>query len=76
MSEPTAAPPAPDVDPAGIEAIADGIWVVPDRRVPLVPNVGLVEGDEAVLVVDTGMGPRNGARVLAAARERAAGRRL
>jgi glyoxylase-like metal-dependent hydrolase (beta-lactamase superfamily II) len=28
------------------------------------PNVGIIVGDRAVLVVDTGMGPRNGATVL------------
>jgi glyoxylase-like metal-dependent hydrolase (beta-lactamase superfamily II) len=69
-------PPAPDVDPAGITEIADGVWAIPDRRVPLVPNIGVVVGDDAVLVVDSAMGPRNGALVLEAAREKAEGRRL
>lgn len=68
--------PAPDVDPSGLREVAPGVWVIPDRRVPLVPNIGIVEGDDAVLVVDVGMGPENGARVLAAAHEKAAGRRL
>ena len=76
MSETTTEPPAPDVDETGIREIADGIWVIPDRRVPLVPNIGIVVGDDAALVVDTAMGPRNGARVLAAAKEKAAGRPL
>ncbi len=75
MSE-TPAPPAPDVDETGVTEIAAGIWVIPDRRIPLVPNIGIVVGDDSVLVVDTAMGPRNGARVLAAAKEKAAGRRL
>ena len=75
-TEPTTEPPAPDVDETGIREIADGIWVIPDRRVPLVPNIGIVVGDDAALVVDTAMGPRNGARVLAAAKEKAAGRPL
>jgi glyoxylase-like metal-dependent hydrolase (beta-lactamase superfamily II) len=43
--------------------------VIPDGRVPLVPNIGIVVGDRAALVVDTGMGPRNGRRVLERARE-------
>jgi glyoxylase-like metal-dependent hydrolase (beta-lactamase superfamily II) len=50
--------------------------VIPDHRVPLVPNIGIVVGDDAVLVVDTGMGPANGRRVLEAARGLAGGRRL
>lgn len=69
-------PPPPTVDPSGIREVADGVWVVPDRRVPLVPNVGIVLGDDAALVVDTGMGPENGRRVLEAAREQAGSRRL
>jgi glyoxylase-like metal-dependent hydrolase (beta-lactamase superfamily II) len=74
VSEAPPSLPAPDVDPANITEIDEGVWVIPDRRVPLVPNVGIVEGDGAVLVVDSGMGPRNGARVLAAAQEKANGR--
>ena len=73
---PPPAPPPPVVDSSGIEEIADGVWVIPDRRVPLVPNVGIVVGDDAVLVVDAGMGPENGQRVLEAAREKAGSRRL
>ena len=72
----TDALPAPDVDTTLIREVADGVWVIPDRRVPLVPNIGIVEGDDAVLVVDVGMGIRNGSRVLDAARERANGRKL
>jgi glyoxylase-like metal-dependent hydrolase (beta-lactamase superfamily II) len=45
------------------EEVAPGVFVVPDRRVPLVPNVGIVLGEERALVVDTALGPRNGARV-------------
>ena len=69
MSETVDGPPPPDVVTEGIAEIAGGVWVIPDRRVPLVPNVGIVEGRERVLVVDVGMGPTNGERVLAAARE-------
>jgi glyoxylase-like metal-dependent hydrolase (beta-lactamase superfamily II) len=62
---------------AGTETeVAPGVYVFPDRRVNLVPNVGVVVGDEAVLVVDTGMGPRNGEVVLQEARRLAGGRRL
>jgi len=67
--------PAPVVRGEPVE-IAAGVYVIPDGRVPLVPNVGIVLGDRDALVVDTGMGPRNGERVLGHARELAAGRRL
>ncbi len=55
-------PPAPLVTNAPTE-IADGVYVIPDGRVPLVPNIGIVLGTRAALVVDSGMGPRNGAVV-------------
>lgn len=32
--------------------------MIGDRRVPLVPNIGIVLGSESALVVDTGMDPR------------------
>jgi glyoxylase-like metal-dependent hydrolase (beta-lactamase superfamily II) len=44
--------------------------------VPLVPNVGIVLGDDTALVVDTAMGPRNGARIHELARGLAGDRRL
>jgi hypothetical protein len=44
-----------DVEP---EEIAPSVFVVPDGRVPLVPNVGIVLGEREALVVDTGMGRR------------------
>ena len=69
-------PTVPIVRPEGLREIAEGVWVIPDGRVPLVPNIGIVAGRDAVLVVDTGMGPANGARVLEAARRIAGGRRL
>jgi glyoxylase-like metal-dependent hydrolase (beta-lactamase superfamily II) len=52
------------------------VFVVRDRRVPLVPNIGIIAGRDAVLVVDTGMGPANGARVLDVARRIAGARKL
>jgi len=56
--------------------VASGVYVVPDGRVPLVPNVGIVLGDDTALVVDTAMGPRNGARIHELARGLAGDRRL
>ncbi|MCW2650645.1 MAG: hypothetical protein QOE41_4066 [Mycobacterium sp.] len=64
---------APIVAGAPVE-VSPGVHVIPDHRVPLVPNVGIVVGERAALVVDTGIGTRNGAHVLEQARE-LAGRR-
>jgi glyoxylase-like metal-dependent hydrolase (beta-lactamase superfamily II) len=74
VSEPVQ-PPPPVVAGRPVE-IAPGVHVLPDRRVPLVPNVGFVEGRERLLVVDTALGPANGARIRALADELAAGREL
>ncbi|HJP79457.1 MAG TPA: MBL fold metallo-hydrolase [Pseudonocardiaceae bacterium] len=67
--------PAPLVHGEPIE-VAEGVFVIPDGRVPLVPNIGIVIGERAALVVDTGLGPRNGAHVLAEARRLAGDRPL
>jgi glyoxylase-like metal-dependent hydrolase (beta-lactamase superfamily II) len=71
-----AQPPAPIVDPSAIEKIAADVFVIGDRRVPLVPNIGIILGRDAALVVDTGMGPANGQKVLAAAKRVAGSRPL
>jgi glyoxylase-like metal-dependent hydrolase (beta-lactamase superfamily II) len=56
--------------------IASGVFVIPDRHTPLAPNIGVVVGDRAALVIDTGMGPRNGAIVHEIARDLAGDRPL
>ncbi|WP_431873312.1 MBL fold metallo-hydrolase [Amycolatopsis sacchari] len=58
------------------ERVADGVFVLPDRRAELVPNIGFVVGERAVLVVDTGLGPSNGEYVLSQARRLAGERPL
>jgi hypothetical protein len=40
--------------------LTDHVWAIPDFNVGLVPNVGIIVGTKATLVVDTGLGPRNG----------------
>jgi glyoxylase-like metal-dependent hydrolase (beta-lactamase superfamily II) len=70
------APPAPHVDPTALKEISSGVYVITDRRVPLVPNIGIILGNEAALVVDTGMGPVNGKKVLDCARKLAGERPL
>ncbi|MFE9611507.1 MBL fold metallo-hydrolase [Streptomyces sp. NPDC006012] len=67
--------PAPVVSGEPVE-VSEGVFVIPDQRVELVPNVGIVVGEKAALVIDTGIGPRNGAHVLEQARRLAGDRRL
>ncbi|WP_113699389.1 MBL fold metallo-hydrolase [Nonomuraea lactucae] len=67
--------PAPIVRGEPVQ-VSDGVYVIPDRRVELVPNVGIIVGEKAALVIDTGMGPGNGAYVLRQARRLAGERRL
>jgi glyoxylase-like metal-dependent hydrolase (beta-lactamase superfamily II) len=61
---PTNAPMAPTNPPLIREGatvkLTDHVWAIPDFNVGLVPNVGIVVGSKATLVVDTGLGPRNG----------------
>jgi glyoxylase-like metal-dependent hydrolase (beta-lactamase superfamily II) len=70
------APPAPNVDPTALQEIAPGVHVITDHRVPLVPNIGIILGTDAALVVDTGMGPANGQKVLDCAKRLAGDRPL
>jgi glyoxylase-like metal-dependent hydrolase (beta-lactamase superfamily II) len=70
------APPAPNVDPTALKEIAPGVHVITDHRVPLVPNIGIILGTDAALVVDTGMGPANGQKVLDCAKRLAGDRPL
>jgi glyoxylase-like metal-dependent hydrolase (beta-lactamase superfamily II) len=46
--------------------LTDHVFVIPDKDVPLVPNVGIIAGPgtRGTLVVDTGLGPNNGRAVL------------
>jgi glyoxylase-like metal-dependent hydrolase (beta-lactamase superfamily II) len=46
------------------EKLTGHVWAIPDGSASLVPNVGIVVGKKAVLVIDTGMGTRNGETVL------------
>lgn len=46
------------------EKISDHVYVIPDNNVGMVPNVGIVVGSRATLVIDTGMGARNGATIV------------
>src|SRR5882757_3814259 len=61
--------PGPIVKVEGLRQISAHVHIIPDNSVPLVPNVGYIVGDRAVLVIDTGMGPRNGAAVFEVAKK-------
>jgi glyoxylase-like metal-dependent hydrolase (beta-lactamase superfamily II) len=56
--------PPPMVKENATRKIGAHSYVIDDGSVVLVPNVGIVVGNKATLVVDTGMGPKNGAVVV------------
>jgi glyoxylase-like metal-dependent hydrolase (beta-lactamase superfamily II) len=66
----------PIVEISQAEELARDVVVIPNRGVELVPNIGVISGNHSVLVVETGLGPRNAEKVLAFASEYAKGRRL
>ena len=55
---------APIVRSNATTQISDHVYVILDDDVGGVPNVGIVVGDDATLVVDTGLGPRNAPIIL------------
>src|SRR5262245_450915 len=61
--------PAPMIKRGATMKISDHTYVILDDNVGFVPNVGIVVGERATLIVDTGMGPDNGAVVLDEARK-------
>jgi len=66
----------PDVDVNRAFKAAPGVTIIPDPRIAFVPNIGIIEGSEAVLVVDTGLGETNGKRVLSLATQIAGDREV
>ena len=55
-----AAFPPPFIREDAIVKLGDHSWVIPDGGIPRVPNVGIVVGSRATLVIDPGLGRRNG----------------
>ena len=51
--------------------VSDHVWAIMGW-----PNVGIVVGQDATLVVDTGLGPRNGATAAGVAKRLAPGNKL
>ena len=61
--------PEPMIKPEGLRQISPHVWAIPDNGVGMVSNIGFIIGTNATLVVDTGLGARNGEIVLAQARK-------
>ena len=59
-----ATPPTPLIRENATVKVSDHVYVIPDGNVGGVPNVGIIVGSKATLVVDTGLGLRNGQTVL------------
>ncbi|AKJ30168.1 MBL fold metallo-hydrolase [Caldimonas brevitalea] len=65
------------VDLRNMVEVSPGVHVIEDKdHIVLVPNVTIITGRDAVLVVDTGLGVDSATRVLQAAERLAAGKRL
>jgi glyoxylase-like metal-dependent hydrolase (beta-lactamase superfamily II) len=61
---PAAPPPNPFIVQEGtVKRLSEHVWEIPDRNRPGNPNIALVVGSRATLIVDTGMGPRSGEAV-------------
>jgi glyoxylase-like metal-dependent hydrolase (beta-lactamase superfamily II) len=69
LAQPGAGAPAPMIAQDKAVKVSDHVFVILDEDRGFVPNVGIVVGERATLIVDTGMGDANGAIVLAEARK-------
>ena len=78
LAQPLAAqtPPDPIVKTEWLRQVSPHVYIIPDNSVPLVPNVGFVIGERGILVIDTGLGPRNGSAVLEVAKKLGGSRAL
>jgi len=61
---PAAEPPLPLVRENATTKLAAHTYAIPDKDVSLVPNVGIVTGSRGTLVIDTGLGAKNGETVV------------
>ena len=78
---PAAKPPATPSEPPLVKEgatvkISDHVYLIPDEKVGMVPNVGIIVGTRGTLVYDPGMGPKSGEIVLREARKLGKGRDL
>lgn len=61
---PGAQGPPPLVRENATEKISEHVYVIPDNNVGMVPNVGIIVGTRGTLVIDTGLGARNGQTIV------------
>ncbi|HJZ72222.1 MAG TPA: MBL fold metallo-hydrolase [Vicinamibacterales bacterium] len=64
QNAPPSPPSAPLIRENATVKLTDHVWAIPDFNVGMVPNVGIIVGSTATLVVDTGLGPRNGETIV------------
>jgi len=55
--------PPPLIKEGVTEKISEHVYVIPDGDAVLVPNVGIIVGSRGALVIDSGLGTRNGQTV-------------
>ena len=63
VAQQAATPPEPLVRADATEKIAPHVYWIADNDVGMVSNIGIIVGDRGTLVIDTGLGPRNGETV-------------
>ena len=51
--------PDPIVQVTDVQELARDLVVIPNRRVQLVPNIGVIGGTHSLLVIETGIGGGN-----------------
>jgi glyoxylase-like metal-dependent hydrolase (beta-lactamase superfamily II) len=69
IAQPPAATGPPLIKQDSRTKVADHVFVILDDNVGFIPNVGIVVGSKATLIIDTGMGDRNGRIILDEARK-------
>lgn len=75
-AKPQADAPVPLVKAGATVKISEHVYVIPDEKVPMVPNVGIIVGTRATLIYDPGMGLRSGQVVLREAQKVSKGKDL
>jgi glyoxylase-like metal-dependent hydrolase (beta-lactamase superfamily II) len=46
------------------DKVSEHVYAIPDGSVPLVPNIAIIVGSKGTLVVDTGLGAKNGEAIM------------